>query len=449
MRGAWRQPGIYDEKTKVEDVGRMKQIGREKNPRRLWSPFFAELWVLVFLVEFMKGSLLVAILPVYMGETLGLSAGIIGLAFSLQYFGDNAFRAPAGWIAERLGYRGTMSTALLFTLVAVIMLSVLTEPVWLVVACLLLGLGTSPLWPCVMTGTTEMSGPNNSNGAAMGTLEIASMGGTGMGPLVMNFAMAHYGHSYGMVFMILTGCSIVLLLVSLMLPGRKESADKGALQRSALVSSDGLAKHKLKLLGGIKETINTLKTKLNVNPLIYPALFLQSFVIGLISPVLTLYARTDLGISPNLYSVLLIAGGGVTVLTLIPCGKLVDRLGTEYFLHAGFLLTGITLFFFSAVRSIPLVFVSVALIGLGYALILPAWNTFLAKLIPESERATIWGFFLTLQGSGMVIGPLVSGVLWDRAGHTAPFIISGVVMLLMFGCHLALARNPRRKTAEA
>jgi MFS family permease len=147
--------------------------------------------------------------------------------------------------------------------------------------------------------------------------------------------------------------------------------------------------------------------------------------------------------------VLLIAGGGVTVLALIPCGKLVDRLGTEYFLHAGFLLAGLTLFFFSTVRSIPLVFVSIALIGLGYALILPAWNTFLAKLIPESERATVWGFFLTIQGSGMVVGPLVSGVLWDRVGHTVPFLISGIVMLLMFGCHLALARNPRKKTAEA
>ncbi|MEC0237212.1 MFS transporter [Paenibacillus kribbensis] len=424
----------------------MRQIGQEKAPRRLWSPFFAQLWVLVFLVEFMKGSLLVAILPVYMGETLGLSAGIIGLAFSLQYFGDNAFRAPAGWMAERLGYRGTMSTALLFTLVAIIMLSVLREPVWLVAACLLLGLGTSPLWPCVMTGTTEMSGPNNSNGTAMGTLEIASMGGTGLGPLVMNFAMSYYGHSYGMVFMILIGSSIVLLLVALMLPGSNKSTVTDNPERSAVVSSGGAIKQKQQLWKGIKETISTLKTKLNVNPLIYPALFLQSFVIGLISPVLTLYARTDLGISPNLYSVLLIAGGGVTVLALIPCGKLVDRLGTEYFLHIGFLLAGITLFFFSTVRSIPFVFIAVALIGLGYALILPAWNTFLAKLIPESERATVWGFFLTLQGSGMVIGPLVSGVLWDRAGHTAPFVISGVVMLLMFGCHLALARRPRRKT---
>ncbi|AUO08182.1 MFS transporter [Paenibacillus jamilae] len=424
----------------------MKQIRRKKASQRLWTPFFAKLWILVFLVEFMKGSLLVSILPVYMGETLGLSAGIIGLAFSLQYFGDNAFRAPAGWMAERLGYRGTMSTALLFTLVAIIMLSTLTEPVWLVIACLLLGLGTSPLWPCVMTGTTEMSGPNNNNGAAMGTLEIASMGGTGFGPLIMNFAISHYGHSYGMVFMILIGCSIVLLLVALMLPGTNRSAGKDDLEQSALISSGGNSKQKRQVLRGIKETINTLKTKLNVNPLIYPALFLQSFVIGLISPVLTLYARTDLGISPNLYSVLLIAGGGVTVLALIPCGKLVDRLGTKYFLHIGFLLAGTTLFFFSTVQTIPLVFVSVAIIGLGYALILPAWNTFLAQLIPESERATVWGFFLTLQGSGMVIGPLVSGVLWDRAGHTAPFFISGIVMLLMFGCHLALARNPRRKT---
>lgn len=423
----------------------MKQIRRKKASQRLWTPFFAKLWIMVFLVEFMKGSLLVSILPVYMGETLGLSAGIIGLAFSLQYFGDNAFRAPAGWMAERLGYRGTMSTALLFTLVAIIMLSALTEPVWLVIACLLLGLGTSPLWPCVMTGTTEMSGPNNNNGAAMGTLEIASMGGTGLGPLVMNFAISHYGHSYGMVFMILIGCSIVLLLVALMLPGTNRSAGKGDLEQSALISSDGKSKQKRQVLSGIQETISTLKTKLNVNPLIYPALFLQSFVIGLISPVLTLYARTDLGISPNLYSVLLIAGGGVTVLALIPCGKLVDRLGTKYFLHIGFLLAGTTLFFFSTVQTIPLVFVSVTIIGLGYALILPAWNTFLAQLIPESERATVWGFFLTLQGSGMVIGPLVSGVLWDRAGHTAPFIISGIVMLLMFGCHLALARNLRRK----
>ncbi|MEE4567280.1 MFS transporter [Paenibacillus polymyxa] len=424
----------------------MKQIRRKKASQRLWTPFFAKLWILVFLVEFMKGSLLVSILPVYMGETLGLSAGIIGLAFSLQYFGDNAFRAPAGWMAERLGYRGTMSTALLFTLVAIIMLSTLTEPVWLVIACLLLGLGTSPLWPCVMTGTTEMSGPNKNNGAAMGTLEIASMGGTGFGPLVMNFAISHYGHSYGMVFMILIGCSIVLLLVALMLPGTNRSAGKDDLEQSALISSGGNSKQKRQVLRGIQETIRTLRTKLNVNPLIYPALFLQSFVIGLISPVLTLYARTDLGISPNLYSVLLIAGGGVTVLALIPCGKLVDRLGTKYFLHIGFLLAGTTLFFFSTVQTIPLVFVSVAIIGLGYALILPAWNTFLAQLIPESERATVWGFFLTLQGSGMVIGPLVSGVLWDRAGHTAPFFISGIVMLLMFGCHLALARNPRRKT---
>ncbi|MBJ8191510.1 MFS transporter, partial [Bacillus cereus] len=150
----------------------------------------------------------------------------------------------------------------------IIMLSVLPEPVWLVVACLLLGLGTSPLWPCVMTGTTEMSGPNNSNGAAMGTLEIASMGGTGLGPLIMNFAISHYGHSYGMVFMILIGCSVVLLLVALMLPGPKRSANKGALDQRALVSSAGHITPQRGVREGIQGTLGGRQASLQVGPVL-------------------------------------------------------------------------------------------------------------------------------------------------------------------------------------
>ncbi|KHF36663.1 major facilitator superfamily transporter [Paenibacillus sp. P1XP2] len=61
--------------------------------KRLRSPFFVGLLIIIFLVEFMKGSLLVAVLPVYMKNSLGLSAHTIGIAFSLQYIGDNLFRS--------------------------------------------------------------------------------------------------------------------------------------------------------------------------------------------------------------------------------------------------------------------------------------------------------------------------------------------------------------------
>lgn len=53
----------------------------------LTSPFIMEMWVIIFLVEFVKGSLLVALLPVYMENILGLSVTVVGFAFALQYLG--------------------------------------------------------------------------------------------------------------------------------------------------------------------------------------------------------------------------------------------------------------------------------------------------------------------------------------------------------------------------
>jgi len=80
-------------------------------------------------------------------------------------------------------------------------------------------------------------------------------------------------------------------------------------------------------------------------------------------------------------------------------------------------------------------------IGLSYAMILPAWNSLLAKLVPTQERGMIWGLFLTLQGSGLVIGPLVSGKLWDSISPQAPFFVSASSMFILFCIHWIMIRH--------
>jgi DHA1 family multidrug resistance protein-like MFS transporter len=413
----------------------------------LRSPFFVELMIIIFLVEFLKGSLLVTLLPIYMKNSLGLTAWSVGVAFSLQYVGDNLFRSPFGWIAERLGYRKTMSGALLMTVIAVVIIAFTTAPIWIAIACLILGIGTSPLWPCAMTGATEISGPNNSNGTAIGALETASLLGIGAGPILMNFLMQRTSSNYHTSFLVLIGCGIVLVLVALLLPGKVESA------KSRMVVDKVIHKNPVilftsrvkQLILSVKKTMYEVKHSLKVSWLVYPALFMQSFVIGLFTPVITLYVQNELGFSPNMFSLLLIAGGGITVVALIPCGKLIDRFGTAPFLHFGFLLAAVSIFLFSMVHSILLVFTMVALIGISYAFILPGWNTYVSHLVPKGERGAIWGFFLTLQGSGMVVGPLVSGRIWDVMGHEAPFIVSSLVMATLFIVHLLLTRKPRNR----
>ncbi|MEF2964595.1 MFS transporter [Paenibacillus sp. M1] len=413
--------------------------------RKLLTPTFLCLWVIMFLVEFVKGALIVSILPVYMGDVLKLSAFAIGLSFSCQYIGDNLFRSPAGWLIERIGFRLTMTVGLCITFGAVFIITFMKTMGFIVLGCALLGIGTAPLWPCVLMGITAMTEENKNFGTAMGVIQISSLGGTGLGPVAINFLV---GVSYNLVFWVLLGCIGLVILVSLLLPRQAATGHGGEANAAhgAPIAEHGgneLLKGGVRQIGrNLKETLRHLRQHLKVSRLLYPALFLQSFAVGLLTPVITLFVRSELGLSPEAFSLMLVCGGGITVLGLIPVGKLVDRYGTRLFLNTGFALAAVSVGLFAFTRTLPLVWLLVMLIGCSYALILPTWDTMISKLLPEGEKGTVWGLFLTIQGTGMIIGPIVSGKMWDAWGASAPFVASSVSMALLFFIHLYISRKP-------
>ena len=61
-----------------------------------------------------------------------------------------------------------------------------------------------------------------------------------------------------------------------------------------------------------------------------------------------------LALSGEQYRYFLLAGGLITVLFMVPVGKLVDRWGTKWFLHIGFLLSSLVLLGFTYTRSMPM-----------------------------------------------------------------------------------------------
>ncbi|MNP69731.1 Major Facilitator Superfamily protein [compost metagenome] len=65
----------------------------------------------------------------------------------------------------------------------------------------------------------------------------------------------------------------------------------------------------------------------------------------------------------------------------------------------------------------------------------------ISHMLPKGEKGTVWGLFLTIQGSGMVAGPILSGKLWDLLGPPAPFIASSTAMVILFFLHIALDRH--------
>lgn len=403
---------------------------------KLLTPTFMCLWFIMFMVEFIKGAMLVTILPVYIGHVLQMTTFTVGLSISMQYIGDNLFRSPSGWLVERIGFRWTMAIGLSMIFISVALIAFTSEMPYIVLGCALLGIGSAPLWPCVMMGTSAVTDENNNFGTAMGVIQIACLGGAGAGPVLINFFI---GGSYRPVFWILLACMALTIVVSLFLPGKQLLQNKvsNGLQpenkRESLLNG-GLGK----MWSNLRFMFRRIRDTLHVSWIFYPALFLQSFAIGLLTPVITLFIRTVLNLSPATYSGMLIVGGGITLIGLVPVGRMVDRYGTKWFLHGGFLLAAVSIGLFAVTRSIPLIWGLVGLIGVSYALILPTWDTMISHMVPEGEKGTVWGLFLTIQGSGMVLGPSVSGKLWDVLGPSAPFLASAIVMTILFFLHLKL-----------
>jgi MFS family permease len=408
--------------------------------RTVFSPFVLQLLAIMFIIEFVKGALLLTFLPLYLQDVLNASTVVIGWTLAVQYIGDNLFRTPIGWLIDRIGYRTSMLIGVLSTLASVVILATARDFTFIVVACGLLGVGTAPLWPCVIIGTTEIAGKEGS-GTIMSIVYIAWLSGAGLGPFASTFAFSHYT----LAFRILFGLIVLVLFIAVFLPGKtKKPAHRGAGSRG----EHHAARLRLSRKQRAAQYLSEVKRSLTVSPVIFPAMFAQTFALGLLTPILTIYAKKDLMLTDTEFRGFLLAGGAVTVLGMIPVGRLVDRWGFKRFLVIGLTIGSATLLAFTSFTAVPVLYALVAMLGFAYALIIPSWNALLATAIPPEKRGAIWGFFLTIEGTGTTVGPLISGVLSHSFSHRTPFIVSGAVLFLLLLLQFFIRIKPAGKRAS-
>jgi MFS family permease len=86
------------------------------------------------------------------------------------------------------------------------------------------------------------------------------------------------------------------------------------------------------------------------------------------------------------------------------------------------------------------------LLGGSYALTAPAWLALVSELAPPGRLGLALGASETVQGLGLVLGPLLGGLLWDGLGPRAPFIASAVVLTAGTVIALRAVRHPLANT---
>lgn len=383
--------------------------------RRLGLPgALTRLAVALFLMEWIRGAFLITFLPSYAVTRLGFDLSIIGVAVSVHYLSDTIVKVMVGYLLDRFNAKLILNIGFILA-IAGIGLMMSTHLGWvLLMASGLLGVGFSPIWIVCMSQVKE-----ESRASQMGLIYVFWLAGLGLGPVVLNFIM-DIGDNAAMLTLIgaVALAWLVLVKADISVPATPIRNIPIQVQWSGLWS-------RIKSAG-----------------FLLPGMLLQTTAAGMLVPFLTLYAVHHLGLSRSELSIIMISGAAIAVLAMIPMGKFYDAVGGKWFLVFGFGVFGGGLYWLTYTRSFTEAMIIAMLMGLAYAVLLPAWNALLSRYVPEDAQGTGWGVISTLEGAGVVAGPLVGSWLAKIGNISLPFWASAV----LFGCiSLVYAMTPSFK----
>ncbi|TFE23702.1 MFS transporter [Cohnella luojiensis] len=357
---------------------------------------------ILYLVEFVRGAALISFLPIYGDKALGLDLDVIGAAITAHYLTDTSLKLAIGYLLDRLSVRTVVCIGLLFSFVGIAILQFADIPWIFISAAAIYGIGISPIWIVCLTKVNE-----NQRATQMGFLYTIWLVGLGSGPVVTNLLL---DFNLDLTYWVMAGVALAAFLLSLFIRGGRS------------VHIDVVP---------FRQQLAILGSRLRDMKLLLPGMVLQTLGAGMLLPILPSFAVNSLGMTATHYSILLIIGGGCTVVGLIPMGKLSDSLGKKWFLIAGFLAFGIVLFALTQHPQLALALFWAFVLGISYAAVLPAWNALLAAYVPPGQQGLGWGVFSTVEGIGGIIGPIIGGFLATRFSESSVVGLAGIMFMII------------------
>ncbi len=350
-------------------------------------------------MEGVRSGFFAGLLPFYAPEHLGLGPATFTLAFTFHQLSENLSKTFGGLLAERVGFGRTVTLAALIGFL-VLLLTPKAHAGWLLWGLAILwGLTMSTLYPGLMTLASRIAVPGREARALSFTLTLV-MPWVGIG--LVGVGQVAQKEPEAALTLLLAAQGVTLLLALSLFPFRipipQEAREAYPLKRLLLF---------------------------------LPAAFGQTFAPALVSLFILRYAKEELALEPIALGGLLLLGGGLAFGLLPFTGRQVDRRGYRFALVSGLLLLALVMVRLAFTPSLGELALLAALGGLGFSLFLPGWNGFLARNLPEENRAAIWGGLMTVEGLGVALGPAVGGLLWETLGIKAPFLAGSATFFLL------------------
>lgn len=362
-------------------------------------------------------GLVIPILPVYAHQS-GAGGFAIGMIFGAFSLSRTVFVPIFGRWSDRKGRRLFLSMGLLSYCLVSVAFTFSRDIYWLIGVRFFQGITSAMVLPVAFAYVGEI-GPPDKEGQIMGLFQMSLYGGLSFGPALGGVVKDMLGTDATFLAMGLI-CFIGFMLCITLLPKDETSLIRSRKQGDSYweVAKD--------------QTMSAL---------VIMRICLAGSI-GVIWSFLPLLGEMVLHLNSSSIGLMLMANVAISAVALYPMGIIADRydkripvvMGTVIAVVALILLIRVTTFW-------DLIFAS-ALHGIALGMITPAMMA-VVVIVGREKKAmgTSMGLINMGHSMGMLLGPVVGGLIMDMYSFSGAFAFSGVTM--MAGTVLLMLRMPR------
>lgn len=362
-------------------------------------------------------AVILPLLPIYLTEQLDASVKLVGVVVATFALTETFFKAAWGGVADRWGRKPIMVAGLTLSATVPVVMAVLRAPALFVPLRLVDGMGSAALWPSAAAAVADVTTADR-RASSMAMLNMAFLSGLAVGPALGLFVAGFTGDVRAGFFLASGLLALAAVVAATAFPTGHHPASgipAGAEFRAGVRAA----------------YLDAIRVSFRASPVLfslYLIAFVQMFGIGLLVPIAPIYAIQVVGLSKEAIGVLFLAMTVSVALATLPAGRLADRLGRPSLIIAGMAIGAAGMWIIPLSRHLAWLVAAGGLLGASYALVIPAWLALVTELAPPGRLGLAVGASETVQGLGLVFGPLLGGLLWDALGPQAPFAASAAAL---------------------
>lgn len=349
-----------------------------------------------------SGEMIYPILPLFLTQTLGAPATVVGLVEGIAVGTANAIGGFSGWISDRLGRRKPVA-------IFGYALTAATRPV----------IAAAQAWPLVLAarfaerfGKGIRNAPRDAllaestearyRGRAFGFERAMDSLGAVLGPLV---ALAVVGWlDARSVFLISAIPATVAALLILAVKEKRERIVKGTGKLALSLAGTTPSYKRLLLIMTVFGLANSANS----------FLILRAQQLGLATGATAGQALTETILAYALFNL-------VSTLASYPAGAASDKLGRRNLLIVGFAVYAASYFGFAMASQAWMVWPLFALYGLFPALTDGVAKAMAVDTAGRAGHATVIGILAMVSGLTQIAASYIGGLLWDHVNSQATF----------------------------